>query len=66
VRGKFEGASACAESSPGQATANAASAARAARLQRGDEITARRLHLADGRLWRGRAVQDGLFASAPQ
>ena len=50
MRGKLEGASARAEDRAGQATANAASVARAARLRRGEGITTRRLHLAEGAL----------------
>jgi hypothetical protein len=53
-----------------QVAASKASAATAARLSRGEGITARRLHLAVERPWRGRIglnrVQNGLFGLAPQ
>ena len=42
-----------------QVVANAASAAKAARLKRGERITARRLHLAVERARRDRIEQDG-------
>jgi len=41
-----------------QVVASAASAAKAARLKRGERITARQLHLAVERRWRGRIAQD--------
>src|SRR5262249_29907064 len=46
--------------------ASAASAATAARRKSGEEITARRLHLADERPRRGRVEQNGLFGPRPQ
>ena len=54
MRVKFAGASAWAENIAGKVTENAASAATAARRRRGEGITARRLHLAGERPWRGR------------
>jgi hypothetical protein len=53
-----------------QVVASAASAAKAARLKRGEGITARRLHLAVERARRGRIEQDGAqngpFGPGPQ
>jgi hypothetical protein len=53
-----------------QVAATTASAAKAARLKRGEGITACRLHLAVGRPWRGRieqnSWQNGLFGPGPQ
>jgi hypothetical protein len=50
--------------------ASAVDAATAARLKRGEGITARRLHLADERRWRDRmgqnGEQNGLFGPRPQ
>jgi len=46
--------------------ASAANAATTARRKSGEGIMARRLHLTDGRPWRGHVEQDGLFGPGPQ
>jgi hypothetical protein len=76
VREKLKGTGVCARAEsiagqvPAQVVTSAASAATAARLERGERITAGRLHLAVERGWRGRieqsGVQNGLFGPGPQ